>query len=383
MITSRERVRCALNHEEPDRVPIFFGASGATTIHIDGYDRLKAYLGFNSTTEIMSKEMKFAYLSDEVMQSVGADGWPVNAGPLKSPLCEVISGKAFIDAWGVRWEEEPNGMYFCPSYTNTPLKPDMTIADLNNRPWPDVTSSLRFDGLKEKTKKLYESTGYALVANIGTTLCELIYNMRGMVNWMMDLAANQDFAHALLKKITELRITEARAFLKEVGDYIDVFVMADDMGSQGTPLVSPEMYRSVIKSYHAKIISAIKSETKAKVFYHSCGNIYPLIPDFIEVGVDILNPIQVTAANMGETARLKREYGDKLSFCGGIDTQKVLPVGSVEDVQKEVRQRIKDLASGGGYICAAVHSIQPDVPPENIVAMFDEVKKCGKYPLKF
>ncbi len=382
-MTSRERVRCTLNHKEPDRVPIFFGASGATTIHIDGYNGLKAYLGFNSSTEIMSKAMKFAYVSDEVMKCIGADGWPVNAGPLQSPLCEVISDKAFVDAWGVRWEEEPNGMYFCPSYTNPPLAPDMTIAEIENRLWPDVAAPSRFEGLKEKTKKLYDSTDYALVGNIGTTLCELTYNMRGMANWMMDLAANQDIAYALLEKITELRILEARAFLKVVGDYIDVFIMADDMSSQNTPLISPEMYRSIIKPYHAQIISTIKSRTKAKVFYHSCGNIYPLIPDLIEIGVDILNPIQVTAANMGETARLKHEFGDRLSFCGGIDTQKVLPAGSVEDVRKEVRQRVKDLASGGGYICAAVHSIQPDVLPENIVAMFDEAKKCGKYPLGF
>jgi len=382
-MTSRERVRCALNHEEPDRVPIFFGASGATTIHIDGYEKLKAYLGFNSNTEVMSKAMKFAYVSDEIMKHVGADGWPVNAGPLQSSLCEVISDKAFIDAWGVKWEEEPNGMYFCPCYTNPPLSIDMTIDDVENRIWPDVASLSRFECLKEKTKELYENTDYALVANIGTTLCELIYNMRGMSNWMMDLVANQEFAHALLEKITELRVLEVKEFLERVGDYVDIFITADDMSSQGAPLISPEIYRNMIKPYQAQIISAIKSKTKAKVFYHSCGNIYPLIPDLIEIGVDILNPIQVTAADMGETARLKQKYGDILSFCGAIDTQDVLPNGSPEDVRKEVRRRIKDLAPNGGYICSAVHSIQPDIPPENVIAMFDEVKKCGTYPLEF
>lgn len=382
-MTSRERVRCALNHEEPDRVPIFFGASGATTIHIDGYEKLKAYLGSNSNTEVMSKAMKFAYVSDEIMKSVGADGWPVNAGPLQSPLCEAVSDKVFIDAWGVKWEEEPNGMYFCPCYTNPPLSMDMTVDDIKNRIWPDVACSSRFEGLEEKAKELYKNTDYALVANIGTTLCELIYNMRGMANWMMDLVADQEFAHALLKKITELRVLEAKEFLERVGDYVDVFITADDMSSQGAPLISPEIYRDIIKPYQAQIVSAIKSKTKAKVFYHSCGNIYPLIPDLIEIGIDILNPVQVTATDMGETARLKQEFGDKLSFCGAIDTQDVLPNGSPEDVRKEVQQRIKDLAPNGGYICAAVHSIQPDISPENIIAMFDEVKKCGSYPLSF
>jgi uroporphyrinogen decarboxylase len=178
-----------------------------------------------------------------------------------------------------------------------------------------------------------------------------------------------------------LRIAAIQAFLDRVGAYIDVFIMGDDMGSQHSLLISPQIYRSMIKPYHTEIIEAVKKYSRAKVFFHSDGNIYPLIGDFIEVGVDLLNPVQVSADDMGDTARLKREFGEKLSFCGAIDTQWVLPNGTPEDVREEVRRRIRDLAPGGGYICASVHCMQPDVPVENIMAMFEEVKITGKYPL--
>jgi uroporphyrinogen decarboxylase len=137
----------------------------------------------------------------------------------------------------------------------------------------------------------------------------------------------------------------------------------------------------MIKPYHAELIGAIKSKTRAKIFFHSDGNIYPLVGDLIDVGVDLLNPVQVSAGDMGDTARLKREFGDRLSFCGAIDTQQILPYGTPDDVRREVRQRIRDLAPGGGYVCAAVHCIQPDVPPENVCAMLEEALVAGQYPL--
>jgi len=142
------------------------------------------------------------------------------------------------------------------------------------------------------------------------------------------------------------------------------------------------MYRKMVKPYQAELIAAIKARTKAKIFLHSCGNVYPLIGDFIEIGMDVLNPVQVSAGEMGDTARLKREFGDRITFCGAIDTGRVLPHGTPDDVRAEVRRRIKDLAPGGGYILSAVHCIQPDVPPENVLAMFDEARAAGTYPIR-
>ena len=162
--------------------------------------------------------------------------------------------------------------------------------------------------------------------------------------------------------------------LKDVGPYVDVIVTGDDLGMTAGPMMSPASYRRFIKPYHAELFSAIKQRISGKIFFHSCGNVYRLLGDFADVGVDLLNPVQVSAGEMGDTARLKREFGDRLSFCGAIDTQRVLPHGTPEDVRAEVRRRIRDLAPGGGYVVAAVHCIQPDVPPENIVAMCDEVR---------
>lgn len=383
MLTSRERVRCALHHQEPDRVPLFFGSSGATTIHAHGYERLKRKLGIDSPTRLMSRAMQYAHVDRRIMDLLGSDGIPLNVkAPSPSPLSRNVSEKAFVDEWGIRWELEPDGRYYSPPYQDRPLE-KAGIADIENYPWPQVIHPCQYEGLAEEAKNLYEKTPYALIGNIGTTLCELIYNMRGMENWMMDLVVNQEFAHALLRKITDLRIAAIQAFLDRVGAWVDVFIMGDDMGSQHSPLISPALYRTMIKPYHKEIIAAIKAHSPAKVFFHSDGDIYPLIPDFIEAGVDLLNPVQVSATDMGDTARLKREFGKNLSFCGAIDTQWVLPYGTPDDVRKEVRRRIRDLAPGGGYICASVHCIQPDVPVENIMALFDEVKVSGNYPLKF
>jgi uroporphyrinogen decarboxylase len=202
-----------------------------------------------------------------------------------------------------------------------------------------------------------------------------------MDQWFLNLASDPDFVHALMRKLTDLMRAAVEMLLSEAGEYIDVLVTGDDLGSQKSPFISTAMYRQLIKPCHAELFSAIKARSKAKIFYHSDGNIYPLLNDLIEIGIDLLNPVHVSAKDMGDTARLKREFGSKLSFCGAIDTQTVLPHGSVDDVRREVRQRIKDLAPGGGYILASVHCIQPDVPPENVCAMFDEAVKAGRYPL--
>jgi uroporphyrinogen decarboxylase len=185
----------------------------------------------------------------------------------------------------------------------------------------------------------------------------------------------------LMRKVTDLMLAGVTRYLEEVGPYIDVLVAGDDLGTDSSLMMSPQVYREMIKPYHGELLAAIKQKTKAKIFFHSDGNVYPLIGDLIEVGVDILNPVQVSAGDMGDTARLKREFGKNISFCGAIDTQTVLPYGTPEEVRAEVRGRIKDLAPGGGYIVATVHCIQPDVPPENVLAMCDEVLVSGKYPL--
>ena len=378
MMNSRERVLCALNHEEPDRVPIFFGTSGATTMLVPAYERLKEYLGVRGETQALSKALQYARINEEVLVRFGSDGRALVPRPVPSALRRQISDRAFVDEWGITWQMNPGTLYY--EIAASPLR-GMTVEDLDGYSWPDLSHPDRFQGLAAEARTLHDETPYAVVYVSGVSPFEQIYLLRGLDAWMIDLAVDPDFAHALLRQVTDLMLTGVTQFLDEAGEFIDVLVMGDDLGTQSSTLISPEMYRRMVKPYHAELIGAIKSRTKAKVFFHSDGNIYPLLGDLIEVGVDLLNPVQVSAGEMGDTARLKREFGDRLSFCGAIDTQWALPYGTPDEVRHEVRRRIRDLAPGGGYICAAVHCIQPDVPPENVCAMFEEALTAGRYPL--
>jgi len=377
MLTSRDRVLCALNHEEPDRVPIFFGTSGATTMLAPGYERLKAHLGITKETTIFWRGLQYVLMDEEALVWSGSDGRPLIPGPAPAPLAHDISADAYVDGWGSLWERRSDAIYY--EVVDSPIR-TATIADLDRYAWPDLAHPSRFVGLREKAKTIQDA-GYAVVALSGVSPFEQAYMSRGVEQWMLDLAGNPDFALALMRKITDLMKASVIRLLEEAGDTIDVLVTGDDLGSQTATLISPRMYRRMIKPFHVEIYQEIKKRTRAKIFYHSDGNIYPLLGDLVEIGVDLLNPVQVNAGDMGDTARLKREFGDRLSFCGAIDTGWVLPNGTPDDVRAEVRRRIRDLGPGGGYILASVHCIQPDVPLENVFAMLDEAKIAGRYPL--
>jgi uroporphyrinogen decarboxylase len=377
MLTSRDRVLCALNHEEPDRVPIFFGTSGATTMLAPGYERLKAHLGIRKETAIFWRGLQYVLMDEEALAWSGSDGRPLIPGPAPAPLAHDVSADAYVDGWGSLWEQRPGVIYY--EVVDSPIR-TATIADLDRYAWPDLAHPGRFAGLAERAKAIRDA-GYAVVALSGVSPFEQVYMSRGVEQWMLDLAGDPDFALALMRKITDLMKASVIGLLEETGEYIDVLVTGDDLGSQNATLISPRMYRRMIKPFHAEIYQEIKKRTRAKIFYHSDGNIYPLLGDLVEIGIDLLNPVQVNAGDMGDTARLKREFGDRLSFCGAIDTGWVLPNGTPDDVRAEVRRRIRDLGPGGGYILASVHCIQPDVPLENVIAMLDEAKIAGQYPL--
>jgi len=201
----------------------------------------------------------------------------------------------------------------------------------------------------------------------------------GLERFLTSIAANEKFANAVMEKITDLYIENCTRYLDEVGKYIQVFIYWNDIATQTGSLISPETYRRLIKPKDKKLLSAIKEKTDAKIFYHSCGATKNFIPDFIDIGVDILNPVQISAKDMN-TGELKREFGDDIVFWGGgCDTQHILPFGKPDDVREEVKKRIDDLAAGGGFVFSAVHNIQGDVPPENILAMFEAFKEYRKY----
>jgi uroporphyrinogen decarboxylase len=374
-MTSRERVLCALNHEAPDRVPLFFGTSGVTTVLGPGYEKLKAHLGVKGgPTRWFAKQFQYTWPDEEVMFRMGSDARPVAPGPAESTLRKNVSDDCMIDDWGITWTRAPGTIYF--EMGESPLR-RATIDDLDRYPWPNLTPPGRFDGLAERGKAIQDA-GYASVLFGGICLFEMACNLRRLDALLMDMAADEDFFTALLTKLNSLLIPYACEMLREAGPYADIFIVADDLGMTQGPMMSPATYRRLIKPHQAELYAAIKKHTKAKIFLHSCGDIYSLLGDLADAGVDIVNPVQVSAGKMGDTALLKREFGSRLSFCGAIDTHHILPHGTTDDVRAEVRRRIKDLGPDG-YIAAAVHCIQPDVPPENIVAMCDEVRKTSQY----
>ncbi len=377
-MTSRERVLTALNHEEPDRVPLFIGTSGVTTLLGPGYERLKTHLGVRGgPPRWLSKPLQYAWLDEEVFQRLGSDARPMVAGPVPGSPAREVSDAELVDAWGCIWKRRPEVSYY--EILDPPLQ-NATLDDLDRHPWPDLANPARFQGLAARCKEIQDA-GHAVVFLSGLTLFEQAYILRGIENYLADMLGDEEFFTALITRMKSLAILTVRALLQEVGPYVDVLVTGDDLGTQESTLMSPADYRRLIKPHQAEYLAEIHKHTKAKVFFHSDGDILPLLGDLAEIGVDIINPVQVNAGKMADTARLKREFGKRLSFCGAIDTGWVLPRGTTADVRAEVRRRIRDLAPGGGYVAAAVHCIQPDVPPENVVAMCDAVREFGRYPI--
>ena len=379
-MTSRERVVAALNHQEPDRVPLDIGGGASTSMIAEGYAKLKQKLGVEAEPRDMNKIFRMAWLDESVMQRLGSDCRPItNKGPSRWTPPPSEPG-TLIDIWGITWKQVyySDGCYYWEV-----LRPPLagaTVEDLETYPWPDPLDPGFTAGLAEEAKALYEETDYAIMADGGfKSFWDLGSMVRGYEELIMDLVLNPEFVSALMSKLLEINIAGTGAFLDAVGPYIQIFRAADDMATQRGLLMSPETYRTLLKPVYKEYMDFVKSKTDAKIFYHSCGNVVGLIDDLIDVGVDALNPVQVSA--MGDTAELKARFGDRITFWGGIDTQHALPHGSPEDVEAEVRRRIRDLAPGGGFVVAAVHAIQPDVPPENIIAMADATRKYGTYPI--
>jgi len=384
-MNSRERVNLALNHEEPDRVPIDLGGTVVSSITVPTYRALREHMGLPER-EIVVSEMvqQLAWVDDDVREALGADVVPVwpnaPAGYDPTVVDEGERGTYFLDEFGAKLRKPKDGFYY--DWREFPL-PEPSIEALDTMPWPDPEDAARYEGLRERVAKLRSQTDCALfgMAACGHDLFNQLLRVRGMAEGMMDLVLEPDFAEAFLERLTGTILRSQELFLDEVGDLLDVHFAADDLSGQFGPLISPDIFRRLIKPRWARIVALIKSKTDAKVFYHSCGAVGEFIPDLIEIGVDVLNPVQVAATGM-DSSELKRKYGDRLSFWGGgCDTQRVLPFGSPQDVRDEVKKRIRDLAPGGGFVFNPVHNIQPGVPPENVLALYRAAREYGSYPI--
>ena len=376
-MTHRERLRTALEHREPDRVPIDFGSSSNTGIVIRAYERLKDYLGVKTPTILLDKPFQLARVApdEELLEMLGVDTRGIFPRSREGWEDKVYPDGSYEDEWGLVRTMPKGGFYY--DIVKSPFQDSITPLILDNFNWPDGKDPSRTKGMREEAHN-YHKKGYAVVINIRNGFIAQSQFMRGFEGWFTEIALDPEAICDLMDRILQYQIDLIHSILGEVEDKVDVVVYGDDIGTQSGPMISPNSYRRYLKPRQARLFQAIREKTTAKIHYHTCGGVYPFISDFIEIGVDVLNPIQVSAKDM-DPARLKREFGDKLSFWGGIDTHNVLPYGTPGDVRTEVRRRLAQMAEGGGYVLNSVHNIQADVPPENIMAMFEAALEYGDY----
>jgi len=374
----------AINHEEPDRVPIMLGTSNTTGIKMPAYRRLKEYLNIEAPDRYIYNwpELGTAQLDEATLERLHSDARGVldrfpedvyrrkESRPPHSP---------FIDDWGSGQKEIEPDVWFPGIH---PMAESKTLDDIENYPWPDMDDPGRVAHVKAAARRLADANQYAIIGTPWLLFpLERAFAMQGMDTFLMNLALDPDFARALLQKIAGLCKQLMGHFLDAIGDNIDMIKIGDDIGTQDRLMMSPRMYRNILKPIHADYIAFIKQRTKAKLFFHTDGDVFDLIDDFIEIGVDILNPIQTSAGKMSDLAELKKRFGKNLVYCGAVDTHHILPSGTPEQVREEVKRVIDILGPGGGYMVTSVHTIMNEVPPENIVAMTDATVEFGRYPI--
>jgi len=308
----------------------------------------------------------------DVLDALGCDVRgvaPRAASTYRRELREDGEYRTFVDEWGVGRRIPLDGGLYYDAYA-PPLAGDVQDAAIDAYPWPDAADPARSAGMAEEARRYALEERRAIhVGSICGGLTEGLFKLRGFEGGYMDLAAEPARARRLMERILEVKLAYWSRILPQLSGVVDVVGEADDLGGQDRTLFSPATYRTLVKPLHRELFAFLHAHTDAKVFFHTCGAVHELIPDLIEIGVDVLNPVQVSAVGM-ETAALKREFGRDLVFWGGgVDTQRVLGSGTPDEVRAEVRRRVGDLAPGGGFVFAAVHNIQPNVPPENVLAM--------------
>ena len=392
-MTSRERVLKAIRHEEPDRLPIDFGGMASTGIMAIAYARLKEHLGYSSgEIRIFDMAQQLAEVEPEILSRFGVDvislgnslgkappefwkPWKLpNGVPCQIPASLDVRPDEENGGWLI-WENgfpsqrmSASSLYFSEYFH--PLAEMTTPEELKLVPRPVINDEdLKF--LETCARGLYENTDFAIIANFGGNILEAANTLRGFSRFMMDLGRGGTFVEDLIGGIVETQFSNLNLYLEAVGKYIQIIQFGDDLGMQDRPMMSRSMYQKYLMPGHQKLFQHVHQNSNCSVFLHSCGSIYPLIPDLIAAGVDILNPVQTSAKNM-DPIQLKTEFGNQITFWGGgCDTQRVLPFATPGEVAQHVRERVEIFAPGGGFVFNSIHNIQADVSPENIVAMFD------------
>ncbi len=402
-MNSRERVLTALAHKEPDRVPIDFGGMRSTGIMAIAYNKLKAHLGITGgETRLYDTMQQLALPEQPVLDRFHVDvidtlnqlgrfpeewkDWTLPDGsPAKAPL-DFITAKqngqtVTLDKTGRAIRRMPDGcLYF--EFCYWPLAEAETFADIDRLFHMKPITAQDLVETKARAKWLYENTDYALMLGFGGNILEGGQEAFGWERFMTEVALNTELVEYALDKMVEVYMENLRVYLSELGPYIQLIQMGDDLGTQTAPMLSPNLYRRVVKPRHAKQYRFIRENSDVHVFLHACGSCYDIMGDLVDEGVEALNPVQTSATGM-EPRRLKKEFGDKLTFWGGgCDTQFVLPNATPAEIDAHVKERIEILAPGGGFVFTQIHNVQSNIPPENVVAVYDAAIKYGGYPVR-
>ena len=391
-MNSRERVLCAINHQQPDRVPIDVGGTRQSGIAASTYHQLKESLGISSTTRVYDLYQMLADVERPVMERFGADvvglnrpaiafnirnenwkpwqmfdGTPVEVPGGFEPAVEDNGDLLLVDDGEPVARMPKDGFYF----DRVDKYPGAAHVDLDGYEPPRLTDQ-EVEHYRAQSEALYQNTDFAIVAPMGPPY-ELFYGLGtgDFENWMITLASEPDYVSALYEKLVDAWLDNLRRFVDAVGDRVQILQVNDDFGTQHSLFLSVQMYRNQIMPYYKRGLDWVHENTDMKVLLHSDGAIFPLIPSLIETGFDILNPVQ-TSANGMDAVQLKQQFGNQLSFWGGsLDCQKTLPYGTPEEVVREVQEHLQVFTPGGGYVFTSVHNIQANVPPENVIAMYD------------
>jgi len=371
---SRERVKAVLNKGTPDVIPTDMWGS-ASRVHNDLYAELVDMLDIKTPGDSIRPGTVTIYENYELSDSLLCDFRHINPGKPDGFTSYKDDSGLVYDEWGVG--RDHSALY--PTIAKFPLA-GASVSDIKNYKWPVMKDEGRIRGLADKAKDWYENTDKAITATAANSglFFEMGQFLRGPEDFFMDMALDEKFVHALIDKLTELFIDLNLYYLSPVAPYIEWVEFTSDLGTQNGPFFSIEMFRTFYKESYRQLFSAIKKAyPNVKIFYHCCGGIYDFIPDLIDVGVDILNPIQPRAAGM-DPGRIKSEFGDSLVFHGAIDIQGAMR-GTIKDVRDEVRLRIEQMGYGGGYIVSPNNHLLPDIPAENVVCLYRYAKEYGVY----
>jgi uroporphyrinogen decarboxylase len=375
-MTPRENFWKAVRHEEPERVPIFWGGTNSSIVP-GHYNAICEALDIVPTVRPVG-DFGTVNLQAEIKERFHSD---VDLVMLGAPPRRRMSGGIIQDGmWGFRMKEVGGYRVFPDDLA--PLRKARSIDDIENHPvWPDPDDPAYYSGRKKQAQAIYDTGKVVLGEASYAGAPFFVYPwLRGFEHWMRDPYEAPDLYDYLSAKVVDASERILERWLEEVGAYLDVLCFYDDLGMQTGPMISLKHYRKWILPYEKRLVDKARKLTRAKICIHCCGSCYELLPGFLETGYDILNPVQTQARHM-EAHRLKRDYGDRLCFYGGLDIQRLLPFGTVDDVRRGVKDLIRTLGPGGGFLFAASHNIQFDTPPENIVAMFDAAREYGQYPL--